>query len=345
LETIRVVTQAPNERNYHIFYQLISGASPQERKDYKLLNDASQYAYLKNGNVQIGGMDDKACFLLLKQSLTTLGISESEQKDIFTLLSGILHLGNIEFVGQEKVRIKDPSMISLLCSLFHVQDELLNAALTQRLFVSGGRNTMYNIPLDFPQALENRDALAKAMYSQLFDYLVERINQPLLVDNPPIDLNKDHRKFIGVLDIYGFEVFQTNSMEQFCINYANEKLHAQFNQHMFKAEQNMYTQEGVPWETIKFIDNQDCIDLIETSGGVLSMLDEEGRIPKGSDKTFLEKLTKKFVKHCRFKFNPRNQTIFGIDHYAGQVDYEVQGFIQKNKDTLNRRLITCNDIK
>jgi len=217
LETIRVVTQAPNERNYHIFYQLISGASPQERKDYKLLNDASQYAYLKNGNVQIGGMDDKACFLLLKQSLTTLGISESEQKDIFTLLSGILHLGNIEFVGQEKVRIKDPSMISLLCSLFHVQDELLNAALTQRLFVSGGRNTMYNIPLDFPQALENRDALAKAMYSQLFDYLVERINQPLLVDNPPIDLNKDHRKFIGVLDIYGFEVFQTNSMEQFCI--------------------------------------------------------------------------------------------------------------------------------
>eukprot|EP01124_Arcella_intermedia_P013791 TRINITY_DN2017_c0_g1_i2.p1 TRINITY_DN2017_c0_g1~~TRINITY_DN2017_c0_g1_i2.p1 ORF type:complete len:1311 (-),score=340.04 TRINITY_DN2017_c0_g1_i2:45-3977(-) len=341
LETVRVVTQAPNERNYHVFYQLVTGTSAQERSAYKLKSDPSQYHYLKNGNMIVDGIDDKDWFIKLKESMGTLGIKEDEQYEIFSLLSGILHLGNVDFDGQDEVKIKNTGQLSVVASLFKVQESLLTTALTLRIVSGGNRQTTYNVPLSYPQAIENRDALAKSLYSHLFDYLVERINQPLLGNNPPLEnLDKDPRKFIGVLDIYGFEVFQQNSMEQFCINYANEKLHSQFNQHMFKAEQALYSKEGIPWENIKFVDNQDCIDLIEGFGGILSMLDEEGKIPRGSDKSLIEKLFRKHGRHPRFRYNQRNPILFGLDHYAGVVDYDITGFIQKNKDTLLKDLVS-----
>jgi len=251
--------------------------------------------------ISAAGIDDKLNFIQIKKSMLTLGITEIEQAELFTTLSAILHLGNIDFDGNDEARIKDMNYLRLVAALLRVPEHLLVTSLTLRFFSGVNRPSGYNIPLSVIQAIENRDALAKSLYSRLFDYLISRLNRPLLGGNAPFDPYNDHRKFIGVLDIYGFEVFQNNSLEQFCINYANEKLHQQFNQHMFKAEQKVYTEEGVAWETIKFTDNQDCIDLIEGfATGILAMLDEEGKIPRGTDKTLLEKLRKRHTRHIRF---------------------------------------------
>eukprot|EP01125_Pyxidicula_operculata_P000679 TRINITY_DN1065_c0_g1_i2.p1 TRINITY_DN1065_c0_g1~~TRINITY_DN1065_c0_g1_i2.p1 ORF type:complete len:1017 (+),score=306.82 TRINITY_DN1065_c0_g1_i2:263-3313(+) len=347
LETTRVVFQAPNERNYHIFYQLIAGVNDNERREYLVYDNPQAYKYLTNGAIKVDHTDDKANFLKLKQSLDTLGITPQEQSDLFSLVSGIMHLGNIEFQGEkndEAVSIKDVKSLRIVCKLLKTPEKLLMTSLTQRFFSGGGRPSGYNIPLKPNEAVENRDALSKALYSRLFDYLIKRLNKPLMGKSGS-DLSDEtkfrEQKFIGVLDIYGFEVFKVNSLEQFCINYANEKLHQQFNEHMFKAEQAMYVKEGVPWQTISFIDNQDCIDLIENPAGVLGMLDEEGRIPRGSDKSYLDKLKKKWERHPKFKTSPKTPDLFSVVHYAGMVDYTAEGFLVKNKDTITKDLISA----
>lgn len=336
LETTRVISQAATERNYHIFYQLIEGASDEERRRYLLYDSANAYRYLTNGTVKVDHTDDKKNFLKLKSSFDILGLSKDEQADIMCLVSAILHLGNLEFQGEDAVTIKEGKSLPCVSKLLKTPDKLLTTSLTIRFFSGGGRPSGYNIPLNRQQAIENRDALAKALYSRLFDFLVKRLNKPLMGEYSDLS----DKKAIGVLDIYGFEMFTINSLEQFCINYANEKLHQQFNEHMFKAEQALYMKEGVPWEKINFVDNQDCIDLIESGQGVLSMLDEEGRIPRGSEMSLLDKMKKKHNVHSKFKTNVKKPDVFSIVHYAGAVEYTIDNFIQKNKDTVNKDLIS-----
>lgn len=340
LETTRVVSQAPTERNYHVFYQLLSGATDAQRKMYRL--STSKYSYLTNGNLPIQGIDDKANYQVLRNSLSTLGVSQEEQDELFAVVAGILLLGNIEFTGTDQVRLKDLAQLQAVCDALQLPPDALTIALTQRLFSGGGRKTAYEIPLTHEQAIDNRDALAKTMYSRLFDYLVQRLNVQLQNPSGNEDAVADLSayKAIGVLDIYGFEVFKQNSMEQLCINYANEKLHQLFNEHVFKAEQAVYIKEGVPWETIKFVDNQDCIDLIEGRVGVLSMLDEECRIPRGEDGSLLQKMVQKHGKGQKFGFNHKTPLEFQIKHFAGVVSYDISGFLTKNRDTLNKDVVS-----
>ena len=178
----------------------------------------------------------------------------------------------------------------------------------------------------------SRDALAKQIYSKIFDWIVVQINKALKTSG------KVH-KFIGVLDIYGFETFDINSFEQFCINYANEKLQQQFNQHVFKLEQEEYLKEGIEWKMIDFYDNQPCIDLIETKLGILDLLDEECRMPKGTDKSWVEKLYDKCSKAEHFSKPRLSQTAFVVKHFADNVEYECAGFLDKNRDTVNEEQI------
>eukprot|EP01125_Pyxidicula_operculata_P006863 TRINITY_DN2356_c0_g1_i3.p1 TRINITY_DN2356_c0_g1~~TRINITY_DN2356_c0_g1_i3.p1 ORF type:complete len:1556 (-),score=486.31 TRINITY_DN2356_c0_g1_i3:1298-5965(-) len=337
LEQTRVVGQAPNERNYHIFYQLIYGASPEEKEKYHLLDSADDYLFLSNGHMNVRGIDDEQDFLLTKKAMTTLGIKEQEQEEYFSVLSGILLLGNVQFEGEERVDVKDLTLIDIICSLLKVYAGPLRVTLTSRKFTGGARSSEVKIPLSYDQAIENRDALCKAIYSRMFDHLVSQLNTHLILGSS----FPEKSKFIGVLDIYGFEKFKLNSLEQFCINYANEKLHQQFNEHMFKAEQQEYTKEGVEWTEISFVDNKPTIDLIEKSTtGVLAMLDEECRMPKGSDQTYLEKLRKSKSMCKEIRFDMKIPDEFTIVHYAEPVPYDVKGFLSKNKDTLFADVIT-----
>uniref|UniRef100_A0A6B2L309 Myosin motor domain-containing protein n=1 Tax=Arcella intermedia TaxID=1963864 RepID=A0A6B2L309_9EUKA len=249
LENTRIIFQAPSERNYHIFYQLLKGASAEQKAKF-YLGSPKDYHYLTNGDLEAPGIDDVEWFNSTKTAFSTLGISQDEQDSIFQVVSSVLLLGNVEFGGEESVTIKNTHILALVAKLLGVRDHMLVEALTKRFFGGGGRASSYNIPLNKAQAIENRDALAKELYSKLFDHLVNRLNSALTGTIEPNTL------FIGVLDIFGFEIFNHNSLEQFCINYTNERLHLQFNSHMFKAEQEEYEKESVAWEKITFHDNQ-----------------------------------------------------------------------------------------
>eukprot|EP01125_Pyxidicula_operculata_P018572 TRINITY_DN6608_c1_g3_i1.p1 TRINITY_DN6608_c1_g3~~TRINITY_DN6608_c1_g3_i1.p1 ORF type:complete len:1306 (+),score=372.01 TRINITY_DN6608_c1_g3_i1:55-3972(+) len=334
LENTRIVYQAPGERNYHIFYQLVKGSTPQEKQKYNLLNSPEDYKYLTNGNMQVDGINDERDWEHLKEAFHTLGISEKEYDSFFQLMSGILHIGNIEFDGTEQVTIKDKAKLQLAADALAVRAQKLEEALTIKHLRSGGRSTTYVLPLSQEAAIENRDAMAKAIYSRFFDHLVKRLNEALSQaqgDNS----NKKDGLFVAVLDLYGFEIFEKNSLEQLCINYANEKLHEQFNQYMFKFDQEEYSKEGIPWQSINFVDNAACIELIESKNGVLSMLDEEGQLPKGTEAQYLSKMQQKFKTSKFFAFDHKKPQNFEVKHYAGSVSYSIDGFIVKNKNTLN----------
>jgi len=331
LEGSRVVAQAPEERSYHVFYQMLKGATPQERDQYCLLKDPTYYKYLTHGDVDIKGTDDAADWFLLKESFNALQIPKTEQDQYFTILSAVLHLGNVKFVGEDKVVISPQSMtmVDKIAKMLQVSNSSLKTALEQRLFITP-RATSYYIPLTLLQAIENRDAMAKALYSKMFDGLIDRLNQCLLGDLSSNSL------FIAILDIYGFELFEKNSMEQFCINYANEKLHDQFNQHMFKAEQEEYIKEGIPWKNITFADNRGCIELIEKNGtGLIALLNEECSMPKGNEESLMQKFKQNHSANKHFSLNPRKHDLFEIIHYADPVTYSIEGFLLKNKNTLN----------
>eukprot|EP01125_Pyxidicula_operculata_P000059 TRINITY_DN1008_c0_g1_i1.p1 TRINITY_DN1008_c0_g1~~TRINITY_DN1008_c0_g1_i1.p1 ORF type:complete len:1521 (-),score=561.84 TRINITY_DN1008_c0_g1_i1:153-4715(-) len=340
LEKTRVVYQAPTERNFHIFYQIIAGTTPEQKEKYMIRPNISDYHYLTNGDIRVEGIDDKVWWQYTEKSFKVLGFSDQEIDELMQVLSGILLLGNVEFEGEDEVNIKDPDLLQDLCKCLGLLEGVMKRALTVREFSAGARGSAYKVPLNKVQAIENRDALSKTLYFKLFSWLVTRLNESLKSGGDDSDVNDPKSKFIGVLDIYGFEIFDKNSLEQFCINYANEKLHQQFNHHMFKAEQQEYTNEGIPWTEIQFKDNQSCIDLIEKPlGGVITLLAEEGRVPKGSDKGFIGRLTKQYAKHKYFDYNAKNPMFFDVKHFAGQVTYDAEGFLEKNKDALTLDVI------
>ncbi|KAK5663078.1 hypothetical protein OQA88_6494 [Cercophora sp. LCS_1] len=332
LERSRLVFQPLKERNYHIFYQLVAGVTDKERQELSLL-PIEQFEYLNQGNTPtIDGVDDKAEFNATKQSLKTIGVSDTEQSEIFKLLAGLLHLGNVKIGASRTDSVLAPTEPSLIkaCSILGIDATEFSKWIVKKQLITRGEKITSN--LTQAQAIVVRDSVAKYIYSSLFDWLVEIINRSLATEEV---LNRVS-SFIGVLDIYGFEHFAKNSFEQFCINYANEKLQQEFNQHVFKLEQEEYLREQIDWTFIDFADNQPCIDLIEGKLGILSLLDEESRLPMGSDEQFVTKLHHNYAsdKHKFYKKPRFGKSAFTVCHYAIDVTYESDGFIEKNRDTV-----------
>jgi myosin-5 len=332
LERSRLVFQPLKERNYHIFYQLLAGATDTERQQLELV-PVNDFDYLSQGCAPtIDGVDDKAEFDGTRRSLSTIGVTQDQQAHIFTLLAALLHIGNIKIAATRtelSLAADEPSLVKA-AKLLGIDASTFAKWTVKKQLVTRGEKIQSN--LTAPQAIVVRDSVAKYIYSSLFDWLVEIINSSLA--RPEI-LSHAH-SFIGVLDIYGFEHFAKNSFEQFCINYANEKLQQEFNAHVFKLEQEEYIREEIDWKFIDFSDNQPCIDLIEGKLGVLSLLDEESRLPMGSDEQFVTKLHHNFgsEKHKFYKKPRFGKSAFTICHYAIDVAYESEGFIEKNRDTV-----------
>ena len=332
LERSRLVFQPLKERNYHIFYQLVAGATDVERQEWGLL-PVEHFEYLNQGGAPvIEGVDDRSEFDATRKSLATIGVSDDRQSQIFSLLSALLHLGNVKITATRTDSVlpsTEPSLVKA-CQMLGVDPADFAKWTVKKQLITRGERIMSNLTQQ--QALVVRDSVAKFIYSALFDWLVECINAGLATE----EVSSRAATFIGVLDIYGFEHFAKNSFEQFCINYANEKLQQEFNQHVFKLEQEEYLKEEIDWTFIDFSDNQPCIDLIEAKMGVLSLLDEESRLPMGSDEQFVTKLHHNFANEkSKYYKKPRfGKSAFTVCHYAIDVTYESDGFIEKNRDTV-----------
>uniref|UniRef100_A0A3Q1JUK3 Myosin VC n=1 Tax=Anabas testudineus TaxID=64144 RepID=A0A3Q1JUK3_ANATE len=331
LEKSRVVFQADNERNYHIFYQMCSCADLPEFKNLRLLS-AENFRYTcMGGDITIEGVDDKKDMEETQRTFSLLGLKEDFQADVFKVLAAILHLGNVEIrnSGDDKSSLSDPHL-AVFCELLGVSVEGLVRWLCHRRIVLVAETVVKPVPKE--RAVNARDALAKQIYAHLFDCVINRINTALKVPG------KQHA-FIGVLDIYGFETFDINSFEQFCINYANEKLQQQFNLHVFKLEQEEYMKEDIPWTLIDFYDNQPVIDLIEAKMGILDLLDEECLFPQGTDQSWLQKLYNYLETNALFEKPRLSNEAFVIQHFADKVEYQCRGFLEKNRDALYEELV------
>ncbi|XP_013010138.1 unconventional myosin-Vc isoform X3 [Cavia porcellus] len=334
LEKSRVVFQSENERNYHIFYQLCASARRSEFRHLKL-DRAEEFSYTRmGGSAVIEGVDDEADMVETQKTFALLGFHEDFQLDVFTVLAAILHLGNVQVTaaGAERSSIsEDDCHLKVFCELLGLERSQVAQWLCHRKIVTTSETVVK--PMTRLQAINARDALAKKIYAHLFDFIVDKINGAL-------GFSGRRHSFIGVLDIYGFETFDVNSFEQFCINYANEKLQQQFNLHVFKLEQEEYMKEDIPWTLIDFYDNQPVIDLIEAKMGILELLDEECLLPHGTDENWLQKLYNNFVNKNPLFEKPRmSNTAFLIQHFADKVEYQCEGFLEKNRDTVYETLV------
>uniref|UniRef100_A0AAX7TX35 Myosin VAb n=1 Tax=Astatotilapia calliptera TaxID=8154 RepID=A0AAX7TX35_ASTCA len=334
LEKSRVVFQAHSERNYHIFYQLCASSHLPEFKAFRLGCADDFHCTNQGQSPVIDGVDDAKEMCNTRRSFSLLGIGESDQMEIYQILSAILHLSNVEVKDQSADRCsikQDDVHLMVFCDLMGVPCEEMAHWLCHRKLKTTTETFVKPVPKI--NAIYGRDALAKHIYARLFSWIVDSINSALK------STVKQH-SFIGVLDIYGFETFDINSFEQFCINYANEKLQQQFNLHVFKLEQEEYMKEEIPWTLIDFYDNQPCINLIEAKLGVLDLLDEECKMPKGSDETWAQKLYNTLLKQNAHFEKPRlSNRAFIIHHFADKVEYQCVGFLEKNKDTVNEEQI------
>ncbi|XP_064416942.1 myosin-10 isoform X3 [Latimeria chalumnae] len=340
LEKSRAIRQAKDERTFHIFYQLLSGATEHMKLDL-LLEPYNSYRFISNGYIPIPGQQDKDNYQETLESMNIMGFSNDEIVSMMRLVSAVLQFGNIGFKKErntDQASMPDNTAAQKLCHLMGVNvTEFTRAILTPRIKV--GRDYVQKAQTK-EQADFAVEALAKATYERLFRWLVYRINKAL-------DRTKRQgASFIGILDIAGFEIFELNSFEQLCINYTNEKLQQLFNHTMFILEQEEYQREGIEWNFIDFgLDLQPCIDLIERPAnppGVLALLDEECWFPKATDKSFVEKLTQEQGTHPKYQ-RPRqlkDKADFCIIHYAGKVDYKADEWLMKNMDPLNDNVAT-----
>uniref|UniRef100_A0A8C3J1K8 Myosin heavy chain 10 n=2 Tax=Emydidae TaxID=8476 RepID=A0A8C3J1K8_CHRPI len=340
LEKSRAVRQAKDERTFHIFYQLLSGAGEHLKSDL-LLEGFNNYRFLSNGYIPIPGQQDKDNFQETMEAMHIMGFSHEEILSMLKVVSSVLQFGNISFKKErntDQASMPENTVAQKLCHLLGMNVmEFTRAILTPRIKV--GRDYVQKAQTK-EQADFAVEALAKATYERLFRWLVHRINKAL-------DRTKRQgASFIGILDIAGFEIFELNSFEQLCINYTNEKLQQLFNHTMFILEQEEYQREGIEWNFIDFgLDLQPCIDLIERPAnppGVLALLDEECWFPKATDKTFVEKLVQEQGTHSKFQ-KPRqlkDKADFCIIHYAGKVDYKADEWLMKNMDPLNDNVAT-----
>uniref|UniRef100_A0AAV2KCV4 Unconventional myosin-VI n=1 Tax=Knipowitschia caucasica TaxID=637954 RepID=A0AAV2KCV4_KNICA len=376
LEKSRICTQGPEERNYHIFYRLCAGA-PEDMRQQLHLQGPSAFRYLNRGCTRFFAsketdkkiqqklkssehskagplsdplLDDHLDFNRMSDAMKKIGLNQSEMLDLFRTVAGVMHLGNVDFEeggstsGGCVLRPQSSESLQFCAELLGLEQDDLRVSLTTRVMLTtagGTKGTVIKVPLKVEQANSARDALAKAMYSRLFDHVVTRVNQCF-----PFSSSAN---FIGVLDIAGFEYFEHNSFEQFCINYCNEKLQQFFNERILKEEQELYQREGLGVNEVHYVDNQDCIDLVEAKlVGILDILDEENRLPQPSDQHFTHAVHSRHKDHFRLSIprksklsvhrNVRDDEGFIVRHFAGAVCYETIRFVEKNNDALHMSL-------
>uniref|UniRef100_G3UML8 Myosin-7 n=1 Tax=Loxodonta africana TaxID=9785 RepID=G3UML8_LOXAF len=339
LEKSRVIFQLKAERDYHIFYQILSNKKPELLDMLLITNNPYDYAFISQGETTVASINDAEELMATDNAFDVLGFTAEEKNSMYKLTGAIMHFGNMKFKLKQREEQAEPdgteeadksaylmglNSADLLKGLCHPRVKVGNE------YVTKGQNVQ--------QVVYAKGALAKAVYERMFNWMVMRINSTLETKQP-------RQYFIGVLDIAGFEIFDFNSFEQLCINFTNEKLQQFFNHHMFVLEQEEYKKEGIEWEFIDFgMDLQACIDLIEKPMGIMSILEEECMFPKATDMTFKAKL---FDNHLGKSSNfqkPRNikgkpEAHFSLIHYAGTVDYNILGWLQKNKDPLNETVV------
>uniref|UniRef100_A0AAQ5YI30 Uncharacterized protein n=1 Tax=Amphiprion ocellaris TaxID=80972 RepID=A0AAQ5YI30_AMPOC len=338
LEKSRVCRQAPEERNYHVFYYMLMGM-PAEQKKILSLGSAAEYKYLTMGNcTSCEGRDDVKEFAHFRAALKILMFTENDSWEICKLLAAILHLGNVDFEvnNLEGCEIHKSPHFDMACQLLEVDPTALDKSLTQRSFMTARESVIKG--LTSAQALDGRDAFVKGIYGRLFIWVVDKINAAIY--KPPENEN-EVRQSIGLLDIFGFENFNKNSFEQLCINFANEQLQQFFVKHVFKLEQEEYSRENIVWKHIDYQDNQRTLDVLAVKPlNMLSLIDEESSFPKGTDATMLQKMNQLHGKGDIY-IPPKNnyEKQFGIQHFAGVVYYDSEGFLEKNRDTLSLDLI------
>uniref|UniRef100_A0A4W6CJ57 Myosin X n=1 Tax=Lates calcarifer TaxID=8187 RepID=A0A4W6CJ57_LATCA len=319
----RVVRQNPGERNYHIFYALLAGTNNQQ-KEACGLTQPENYHYLRQSNCLADKtINDKGTFQDVLNAMRTMQFTEENIGDILRLLAGVLHAGNIEFMTAGGAQISSKSALSRTSDLLGLNSDQLAEVLTHRSMILRGEEI--STPLTVEQAVDSRDSMAMALYSQCFNWIIRKLNNRIR--------GKEDFRSISILDIFGFENFEVNRFEQFNINYANEKLQEYFNKHIFSLEQLEYNKEGLIWVDINWMDNGECLDLIEKKLGLLALMNEESHFPKATDDTLLEKLHSQHSKNP-FYVKPRVAVhFFGVRHYAGEVVYDVRGMLEKNRDT------------
>uniref|UniRef100_A0A8C8LQ07 Myosin IXb n=1 Tax=Oncorhynchus tshawytscha TaxID=74940 RepID=A0A8C8LQ07_ONCTS len=338
LEKCRLVFRAKNERNYHVFYYLLVGASKEEQREFSLLQP-EDYTYLQQYFHLEDAEDLRHEFKRLHQAMEMVGFLPSTKKQIFSMLSAILYLGNVTYTQSEDGQALEAGpadVLSTLSDLLKVKQELLVEALTKRKQTTANDKLVLHYTLK--EAVTARDSMAKSLYSSLFDWIVLRINHALLNRR---DMEEAVSCLsIGILDIFGFEDFQTNSFEQFCINYANEKLQYYFNQHIFKLEQKEYQAEGISWSTIDYTDNLGCIHLIsQKPTGLFHLLDEESNLPQATDDTLLNKFKQQHQDNPYFVPTTVMLPAFVIQHFAGKVKYQIKDFRKKNTDHMRPDIV------
>ncbi|XP_029820155.1 unconventional myosin-IXb isoform X4 [Manacus vitellinus] len=341
LEKSRLVSQEKDERNYHVFYYLLLGVSEEERKEFHL-KQPEDYFYLNQHNLKIeDGEDLRHEFERLKQAMEMVGFLSATKKQIFSILSAILYLGNVTYKKKatgrdEGLDVGPPEVLDILSQLLKVKREILVEVLTKRKTVTA--NDKLILPYSLNEAITARDSMAKSLYSALFDWIVLRINHALLNKK---DMEESVTCLsIGVLDIFGFEDFETNSFEQFCINYANEQLQYYFNQHIFKLEQEEYKSEGITWHNIDYTDNVACIHLISKKPtGLFYLLDEESNFPHATNQTLLAKFKQQHEENKFFVGTPVMEPAFIIRHFAGKVKYQIKDFREKNMDYMRPDIV------
>ncbi|XP_044596084.1 myosin heavy chain, muscle isoform X1 [Cotesia glomerata] len=340
LEKARVISQQTLERSYHIFYQMMSGSVKGLKEMCCLSDNITDYYFVSQGKTTIPGVDDGEECQLTDQAFDVLGFTQQEKDDIYKITASVMHMGGMKFKQrgrEEQAEADGTEEGERVAKLLGVDcQDMYKNLLKPRIkvgneFVTQGRNK--------DQVTYSVGAMSKAMFDRLFKWLVKKCNETL-------DTKQKRQHFIGVLDIAGFEIFDYNGFEQLCINFTNEKLQQFFNHHMFVLEQEEYKKEGIVWQFIDFgMDLLACIELIEKPMGILSILEEESMFPKATDKTFEEKLNNNHLGKSGNFLKPKppkpgqQAAHFAIGHYAGNVPYNITGWLEKNKDPLNDTVV------